>query len=471
MVLGIKAHEPLLPLGCPGLPSSAVYRLHAEPKSGSSWFSRVFVSLLQRACLHMRSAGCVVLHHEEDTRQEPEIVLRFGTFYRSYLTLTPNYKHAGECMFVKNTHSAKLLQWMVDCLKPQGKNRTVTPVTSDACIPRHLRRCAERLGATHGLTERKILLMRDPRAVALAIAHSVAAERQQVAAAASKSARWHHGATGTSGNESFATRLTPPDVRASDGSGTQEDAARRARIGAWVEQSFDAIVAEMAFRYEWFGRVLAQHTPVLVLFYEELQSDTQPWLHLLQFVGVCANESHVREALADNSLRTLKAIGYTVARKGEAESFRRELEPRLVERLNLRMEALMQPTLLRRWGILREIRVADRLQHSERGAAPLGPVSAATRLFARMAASRAFLPASEAASGGDSRRAGKRRRAASGGVTAEPAEPLPSASHGAWESSPQERELVGTRPSPVASPLPAPPPPGDYDPLLGPPPT
>ena len=102
----------------------------------------------------MHSMGCRVLHHEEDARQEPELLLRFGSYYRTYLTLTPNYKHAGECMFVKNTHSAKLLHWMEECLEPREPNGSAVPITSDACIPAYLRRCVERLGHTHGLTER-----------------------------------------------------------------------------------------------------------------------------------------------------------------------------------------------------------------------------------------------------------------------------------------------------------------------------
>ena len=94
--------------GCSASPQGGVYRIHSEPKSGSSWFSRVFVSLLQTSCLHMKPMGCRILHHEEDARQEPEIVLRYGTFYRTYLTLTPNYKHAGECMhFVSRTWSTE----------------------------------------------------------------------------------------------------------------------------------------------------------------------------------------------------------------------------------------------------------------------------------------------------------------------------------------------------------------------------
>ena len=43
-----------------------------------------------------------------------------------------------------------------------------TPVYSDACIPEVLKRCAAKL---ESMAERKILLMRDPRAVVLAIAH------------------------------------------------------------------------------------------------------------------------------------------------------------------------------------------------------------------------------------------------------------------------------------------------------------
>jgi hypothetical protein len=89
--------------GCDATPPGGVYRLHAQPKSGSSWLSRVIVSLLTRSCTTMMHAmGCRVLHHEEDARQEPEVSLRFGTFYRTYLTFTPNYKHAGECMHFKN---------------------------------------------------------------------------------------------------------------------------------------------------------------------------------------------------------------------------------------------------------------------------------------------------------------------------------------------------------------------------------
>ena len=84
---------------------------------------------------------------------------RFGTFYRTYLTLSPNYKHAGECMHFKNTRSAKLHVWMRACVHPRGKNRTSIPVYSDACIPDGVQRCADRLGATRGLAERKVILI------------------------------------------------------------------------------------------------------------------------------------------------------------------------------------------------------------------------------------------------------------------------------------------------------------------------
>ena len=236
---------------CARYPSGGVYRIHSEPKSGSSWFSRVLVTLLQAVCADMRTMGCRALHHEEDTRQEPELVLRFGTFYRTYLTLTPNYKHAGECMHFKNTHSAKLHVWMRWCLTPRGENHTIVPVYSDLCIPDGARRCAERLGV---LSERKLLLMRDPRGVALAIAHSVIAERRSSASAGN-------------GGLHINNRLVAPDVRSA---GSEEEAeARRAEVVAWVLQSFDAIAAEMAFRYEWFTRVLVQHTKVGVR-YEEL---------------------------------------------------------------------------------------------------------------------------------------------------------------------------------------------------------
>jgi hypothetical protein len=102
--------------GCDATPPGGVYRLHAQPKSGSSWVSRVIVSLLTRSCTTMMHAmGCRVLHHEEDARQEPEVSLRFGTFYRTYLTFTPNYKHAGECMHFKNDCASLLGSLSLPC--------------------------------------------------------------------------------------------------------------------------------------------------------------------------------------------------------------------------------------------------------------------------------------------------------------------------------------------------------------------
>ena len=60
------------------------------------------------------------------------------------------------------------------------------------------------------------------------------------------------------------------------------------------------------------------------------------------FLGVCANESVVRAALHANEISSLKRMGYTVARKGEVDSFRRELGPSVVAQLNRRVEAIMQ---------------------------------------------------------------------------------------------------------------------------------
>ena len=145
--------------------------------------------------------------------------------------------------------------------------------------------------------------MRDPRAVALAIGHSVAAERhdrlangavggagvqagralgvrhRDIAASPSlplkpQRERPQRGrrlslaqtggqsptVTGAVSSAIDLSRLTPPDVRTS---GPEEEAAaRQAEVVSWVETSFDAIAAEMAFRYEWFTRFLARHTQV-----------------------------------------------------------------------------------------------------------------------------------------------------------------------------------------------------------------
>jgi hypothetical protein len=102
--------------------------------------------------------------------------------------------------------------------------------------------------------------------------------------------------------------------------------------------------------------VLRAHTLVEVVFFEELKSDAEPWARLVKFFGVCANASDVRAALGDNSVTRLQRRGYTVARKGEIESFRRELGPEVVAEMNRRAARLLQPSLLRRWGISRELR-------------------------------------------------------------------------------------------------------------------
>mgnify|MGYP006907209817 CR=1 FL=1 len=66
-----------------------------------------------------------------------------------------------------------------------------------------------------------------------------------------------------------------------------------------------------------------------------------------------------RAALRANSVSTLKAAGYTGTRKGEPDAFRRELGPAVVRAINRRAMALLQPALLRRWGIAREVQVHD----------------------------------------------------------------------------------------------------------------
>ena len=45
--------------GCTTSPQGGVYRIHAEPKSGSSWFSRVLVSLLQMSCSDRPPVPCI----------------------------------------------------------------------------------------------------------------------------------------------------------------------------------------------------------------------------------------------------------------------------------------------------------------------------------------------------------------------------------------------------------------------------
>ena len=123
---------------------------------------------------------------------------------------------------------------------------------------------------------------------------------------------------------------------------------------------FDAIATEIAFRYAWFSEWLRSHTLVEVVFFEELKSDAAPWERLVRFLGICANQSDVRAALGDNSVVRLQQRGYTVARKGEIESFRRELGPDVVAELNRRAARLLQPELVRRWGISRELRLQAR---------------------------------------------------------------------------------------------------------------
>ena len=82
------------------------------------------------------------------------------------------------------------------------------------------------------LSERKVLLMRDPRAVALAIAHSVIAERRRIQKeqAAQLAARGVSPASNSSRQR--MDRWTPPDVRAA---GSDEEVrARRSEVLAWV---------------------------------------------------------------------------------------------------------------------------------------------------------------------------------------------------------------------------------------------
>jgi hypothetical protein len=145
-------------------------------------------------------------------------------------------------MLFKNTYSTKLHAWMQPCLQPRH-NGTVLPVYSDECIPHAMTRCAERLGV---LSEQKVLLLRDPRAVALAIAHSAIAARRRGARASALTA----GAARASEDGATSTRphsrLTPPDVRSA--SRDTLSAATRAEVKVKVRQSFDAIAAEIAFR-------------------------------------------------------------------------------------------------------------------------------------------------------------------------------------------------------------------------------
>ncbi len=184
-------------------------------------------------------------------------------------------------------------------------------------------------GQVDTMSERKVLLMRDPRAVVLAIAHSEEAKRHR--------------------RNKHDSRNTPPDVR--------DSSARSGSVSVWIRKHFDAICAEIAFRYEWFDRVLRKHTQVEIAFFEELKSDVEPWMRLIRFFGVCANESDVRAILQANNVAALKKRGYTVARKGEIESFRRELRPQLVAELNRRSARILQPELIRRFGIGRELRL------------------------------------------------------------------------------------------------------------------
>ena len=59
-----------------------------------------------------------------------------------------------------------------------------------------------------------------------------------------------------------------------------------------------------------------------------------------------------------------------MARKGEVDSFRRELGPQLVSEMNNRLRKLMQPYLLQRWGIQRELRLEKRSSKLRQGARP-----------------------------------------------------------------------------------------------------
>jgi hypothetical protein len=113
----------------------------------------------------------------------------------------------------------KLHAWMARCFARSANGSSSAAVYSDECIPESSQRCASRLET---MAERKLLLMRDPRAVALAIAHSAAAKQRS--------------------KRSAANRNAPPDVRLST--------APTDSVAPWVLQHFDAIAAEIAFRYE-----------------------------------------------------------------------------------------------------------------------------------------------------------------------------------------------------------------------------
>ena len=117
----VNRHESLTD-GCTRWPTSGVYRIHSEPKSGSSWFSRVLVSLLQSSCVHMQSMGCRVLHHEEDARQEPEIVLVRMVCAWNRLTCTLSPFNPGRCLDNPCPSSSPYLSTAIWYLLPDVSN-------------------------------------------------------------------------------------------------------------------------------------------------------------------------------------------------------------------------------------------------------------------------------------------------------------------------------------------------------------